>query len=105
MLEPIEEAPSPKLKLDQVDRSFAVAKEKIEGVIHLNLQDKMRWIETPSSVMVRIEVYVGKWKMMKKREITYEILRAEIHLEHAKYQDIDFSMDLDARWHSSLGPN
>ena len=74
--------PSPKLKLDKVDRSFVVAKEEIKGVIHLNLQDITRWIKTPSSAMVRIEVYVGKWKMVKKREIASDIL--EIHLEQDK---------------------
>ena len=36
MLEPIEEAPSPKLKLDEVEWYFAAANEKIEGVIQLN---------------------------------------------------------------------
>ena len=85
MLELIEEAPSPKLKLDEVDLSFTAAKEQIEGVIQVNLHEIMKWIKTPSFEMVRIEVYVGKWKTMKKREIVYEILRVEIHLEHAKY--------------------
>ena len=53
--------------------------------------------------MVRIEVYVGKWKTVNKREIMSEILRAEIHLEHVKCKDIDFLMDLDAKWHFALG--
>ena len=95
--------PSPKIKLDEVDRYFYVAKEEIKGVIHINLQDITRWIKTPSSTMVRIEVYVGKWKMVKKREITSEILRVEIHLEQPKSQDIDFLMDLDSQWHFFLG--
>ena len=76
MLESIEEAPSPKLKLDEVEWYFDVAKEKIQGFIQFNLQEITRWIETPSSTMVRIEVYVGKWKTMKKNEITSDILRA-----------------------------
>ena len=65
----------------------------------------MRWIETPNSAMVRIEVYVGKWKTVTKRDIASEILRAEICLEQAKSQDIDFLMDLDARWCPSLEQN
>ena len=48
-------------KIHEFERSFPAAKEKIEGVIQLNMQEITRWIETPSSVMVRIEVYVGKW--------------------------------------------
>ena len=54
-------------------------------------------METPSSTMVRIEVYVGKWKIVKKREITSEILREKNHLERDKSQDIDFLIELDAR--------
>ena len=70
---------------------------------HITLQDILRWIEIPSSAMVKIQVYLGEWKKVKKREITSHILREEVHLEHAKYQNIDFLMDLDAKWRSSLG--
>ena len=63
----------------------------------------MRWFETPSSAMVSIEVYVGKWKTMKKREIGSKILRVEIHLELAKSWDIDFLIDIDSKWRSALG--
>ena len=65
----------------------------------------MSWIETPNSVMVRIEFYVGKWKMVKKREIVSKVLRAQIHFERAKSQDIDLFMDLDAKWRFVLGQN
>ena len=102
MLEPIKEAPSPKLNLDEVKRSFAAAKEKIQGIAQLNLQEIMTWIETPNSMMVRIKDYVGKWKTVKKRKIVSEILRAEIHLEQAKSQDIEFLMDLYSMWCSAL---
>ena len=69
----------------------------------ISLQDITSWIEMPSSMMVKIQVYLGEWKEVKKREITSHILRVEIHLEQAKYQDIDFLMDLDAKWCSAVG--
>ena len=85
MLEPIEEASFPKLKLDEVKQSCVVPKNIIQGLTQIKLEDISSWIEIPYSAIVRIEVYVGKWKTMKKREITFEILRTEIHLDHDKY--------------------
>ena len=75
MLEPIKEAPSPKIKLEEVGRSFVTIKEKIQGVTQLTLQETTIWIETPNSVIVRIQVYLGEWKKVKKREIMSQILR------------------------------
>ena len=54
-------------------------------------------------MIVRIEIYVGKWKTVKKREIVSEVLREQIHLEQDKSQDIDFLMELNSRWRYALG--
>ena len=105
MLELIEEASTPKLKLDEVKQSVVVSKKIIEGFTQIKLEDISSWIEIPYSTIVRIEVYVSKWETMKKREIAFDVLRAQIHLEQAKSQDIDFLMDLDAKWRSFLGQN
>ena len=51
---PIKEAPSPKLKLEEVEQSFVAAKEKIQGVTQLTFQEITSWIETPNSAMLRI---------------------------------------------------
>ena len=102
MLEPIEEASSPKLNLDEVKQSCVVAKNIIQGLTQIKLEDVSSWVEIPYSAIVRIEVYVGKWKAVKKRDIASEVLRAQIHLEQAKSQDIDFLMDLDSKWCSFL---
>ena len=69
----------------------------------ITLQEIRIWIEIHSSLMVKMQVYLREWKKVKKREITSHILRAEVHLEQTKYQDIDFLMDLDAKWRSTLG--
>ena len=80
MLELIEEVSSPKLKLDEVKQYCVVSKNIIKGLTQIKLEDISNWIEIPYSVIVRIEVYVGKWKTVKKREIASEVLRAQIHL-------------------------
>ena len=81
MLEVTEEASTPKLKLDEVKQSFVVSKKIIEGFTQIKLEDISSWIEKPYSTIVKIEVYVGKWKMVKKREIASKVLRAQIHFE------------------------
>ena len=63
----------------------------------------MRWIEIPNATMVRIQVYLVHWNKVNKREITSQILREEVHLEHVEYQDVDYLMDLDSKWCSALG--
>ena len=68
-LEAIEEASTPKLKLDEVTQSFVVAKNIIEGFTQINMEHISSWIEKPYCAIVKIEVYVGKWKTVKKREI------------------------------------
>ena len=73
MLESIEEASSPKLKLDEVKQSCVVAKKIIQGLTQIKLEDISSLIEIPYSAIVRIEVYVGKWKTVKKREIASEV--------------------------------
>ena len=66
MLEVIEEAYTLKLKLDEVKQSFVVAKKIIEGFTHINVEHISSWIEKTYFAIVKIEVYVGKWKTVKK---------------------------------------
>ena len=101
----IEEASTPKIKLDEVKQSFVVAKKIIEGFTQIKLERISSWIEKPYSAIVKREVYIGKWRTVKKREIASEVLRAQIHFEQAKSQDIDLLMELDAKWHFVLGQN
>ena len=103
MLGPINQEIPPKIKLEEIEEIFIAVKEKIQGVTHITLQEITSWIEIPSLAMVKIQVYLGEWKKVKEREITSQILRVEVHLKQSKYQDIDFLMDLDAKWHSALG--
>ena len=81
MLEAIEEASIPKIKLDKFKQSVVVAKKIIEGFTEIKVEDISSWIEKPYSAIVKIEVYIGKWRMVKKREIASEVLRAQFHFE------------------------
>ena len=105
ILEAIEETSTPKLKSYAVKQSFVVSKKIIEVFTQIKLEDISIWIDKPYSAIVKIEVYVGKWKIVKKREIASEVLRAQIHFERDKSQDIDLLMELDAKWRSVLGEN
>ena len=62
-----------------------------------------RWIEIPYSFMDLIQVYLKKWKKIKKKEITSQIYKTEIHLRHAHFQKIEELMKLHAKWRFTLG--
>ena len=96
-LEAIEEESTPKLKLDEVKQSFVISKKIIKGFTQIKLEDILSWIEKPYYAIIKIEVYIGKWRMVKNREIASEVLRAQIHFEKAKSEDIDLLMELDAK--------
>ena len=85
VLDPISQAPSPKLQLEQVGRHFDVAKELIQQINWLMMQEIERWIEVPHASISQIHVFMKEWKKIKKREISSQICKMEIHLSHAHF--------------------
>ena len=53
-LDPSDHALPPKLKLEEIERNFATAKEKIQVMNQLTMQEIMRWIEILHAVMIII---------------------------------------------------
>ena len=45
LLDPIDEAPSPKLNLEEMEHNFVAAKEQIQELIQLTFQEISRWID------------------------------------------------------------
>ena len=103
ILDPISQAPSPKLQLEQVERYFDDDNELIQQINILMMQEIKRWIKVPHALMAQIQVFMKEWKKNKKREISSQICKIEIHLRHAHFQDINEIKDLYAKWRSTLG--
>ena len=102
VLDLIAQAPLPEIQLEQVEQHFDVAKEQIQQINQLTLQEIERWIENPYSLMALIQVYLKEWKKLKKKEITSQIYKTKIHLKHSHFQEIDELMNLHAKWRFAL---
>ena len=103
ILDPISQAPSPKLQLEQVERYFDDDNELIQQINILMMQEINRWIKVPHALMAQIQVFMKEWKKIKKMDISSQICKMEIHWRHAHFQEVDELMDLYAKWCSTLG--
>ena len=103
LLDPIDEAIPPKLNMEQSESDFSKVKEKIQEINHLILDEIKQWIETPFASLMRIDLFLKEWAKIKKKEIASLICKAELHLEHAQFRDIQDLMDAFSKWRSTLG--
>ena len=65
-LDPNGQALSTKLQLEQVEQHFDAAKEQIQQINQLMMQEIKRWIEIPHASMAQIQVYLKEWKKVKR---------------------------------------
>ena len=93
LLDPIEHAMPPKLKLEQIEREFAEVKEQIMQMTQLTVEEMRHWIETPLASLMRIELFLKEWEKIKKKEITSLSCKAQLYLETAQFNDIQDLMD------------
>ena len=90
LLDPIVEAMHLKLKLEHIESDFAKSKEQIQDIIQIHMNEIKDWIEAPLTSHMRIGIFFQEWENIKKREIGSLICKAELHLEHAQYQDLQY---------------
>ena len=62
----------------------------------------MHWIETPLASLMRIGIFLKEWEKIKKKDITSLTCKSQLHIETAKFNDIQDLMDSYANWHSAL---
>ena len=49
-----------------------------------------------------IDLFLKEWAKIKKNDIASLICKAEVHLEHAQFRDIQDLMDAFSKWRSAL---
>ena len=103
ILDPIDEATPPKLKLEQIQSDSAKTKEQILELTQLTVEEIKHWVETPLNSLIRIDLFLKEWKKIKKNKITSLICKAELHLDNAQFKDIQDLMDAFSKWCFSLG--
>ena len=102
-MDAIEDALTPNINLEQVEREFSKTKEQIEQLDHLHVAEIKEWIESPLNSQMGINLFLWKWKKVNKREIESLICKAQLQLEHAQYQDIMDLLDVFSKWKYALG--
>lgn len=98
LLDPIEHAMPPKLKLEQIEREFAEVKEQIMQMTQLTVEEIRHWIETPLASLTRIDFFLKEWAKIKTKDIASLTCKAQLHLETAKFNDIQDLMNAYAKW-------
>ena len=99
----IEEAMPLKLKLEQIERDFVEVKERIMQMNQLTVEEMRHWIETPLASLMKIDLFFKECGKIRKRDIASLICKAQVHLENARFKDIQDLMDAYAKWRSVLG--
>ena len=103
LLDLIDEVMPLKFKLEQIEHDFPKVKEQILEITQLSMDEIKQWIETPLASLMRIDLFLKEWAKIKKKEIASLICKAELHLEHAQFRDIQDLMDAFSKWRSTLG--
>ena len=57
LLDPIDEAMPPKLKLEQIESDFTKVKEQILEITQLTMDEIKQWIETPLASLMKIDMF------------------------------------------------
>ena len=98
LLDSIDESLPPKLQLEHIESEFTIAKEGIQKINELHLDQIKESIEAPLTSLIKINLFLQKWGKIKKKEIASLICNVELHLEHAQYQDIQDLLDAFSKW-------
>ena len=85
-----------------MEKQFDYSKELIQQISQLTVQEIEKWMKDPHASIVRIHVFIKKWKKMREEEISSQICKTEIQLRNAHFQEVDGIMELFGKWCSVL---
>ena len=102
-VELIENACPPRLMIEQVERRQDQAKEKIQGLDHLTIEDVDQLIRQPLSIKGNIQIYNRIWHKLSKNEMENYKCDAQLGLETANYPNIEELLVIWNRWRDFLG--
>ena len=77
----VENACPPKLMIAQVERRCDKAKEKIQGLDHINIEDVDWLVIQPFAVEGKIHIFIHFWHKLSKNEIENFKCDAQIGFE------------------------
>ena len=67
LLDPINEAIPPKLKLEQIKSDFAKTKEKMLDITQITMEEIKQLIKIPLGSLMGIDMFIKEWTKIKKK--------------------------------------
>ena len=103
ILDPIDEAMPPKLKLEKIKNDFSKVKDPILEMTQLTMDEIKKLIETTVASLMIINSFLKEWTKIKKKEIDSLICKTKFHIKNDQFKDIQGLMDAFSKWFSPLG--
>ena len=98
-----ENACLPKLTTEQVERRRDEAKEKIQELDHITIEDVDQLIWKPIALKGRIHIYLHIWHKLANNEIETYRCDSQLGFESANYPNIAELLEIWNRWRDFLG--
>ena len=99
----IENACLPKLMIERVESQWDEAKDKIQALDHITIEDMEQLIWQPLALEGRIHIYLRIWHKLAKNEIETYICDSQLGFESANYPNIAELLEIWNRWRDFLG--
>ena len=85
----IENAYPPKFMIEQVERRRDEAREKIQGLDPITIQDVDQLIRQPLAIESKIHIYIRIWHKLAKNEMDNYKCDVQLGFESANYPNIE----------------
>ena len=99
----IENACPPKLMIEQVERRRDEAREKIQGLNHITIEDVDHLIRQPLAIEGKVHIYIRIWHRLAKNEMDNYKCDVQLGFESANYPNIEELLGIWNRWRDFLG--
>ena len=99
----IENACPPKLMIEQVERRRDEAREKIQGLNHITIEDVDLLIRQPLAIEGKVHIYICIWHKLAKTEMENYKCDVQLGFESTNYPNIEELLGIWSRWRDFLG--
>ena len=94
----IENARPPKLMIEQVEHRRDEAKEKIQELNHISIEDMDQLIIQPLDIKGNIHIFFFIWHKLAKNEMENFKCGAQLGFKSTNYPNIDKLLEIWIRW-------
>ena len=98
----IENAYPPKLMIEKVERRQDEAREKIQGLDHITIEDVDQLIRQPLAIEGKVHICSLIWHKLAKNEMESYKCDAQLGFQSTNYPNIEELLGIWNRWQDSL---